>query len=215
MPPVKIAQGRYGKNLTPPCGTVGLGPCVGMATLQPGGGWFVAHIDAPRNDYTRQELGQVSSWVENRLNDLVGTPAHTVYIVTSNANERAGPTQAIISGIIDWCLCRVPYELWASDGLMIDSQRPDFRGELLIGGGNNADKWFDPREVQRIQEAVASGQGKPQRATMYRTSAAVDYIGPIGSPEWDNTGNFSVPLTFAGLATATQNASQLERKESR
>ncbi len=92
-PMTLIKQGRYIYSAVPPCGTNGLGTCVGLA-IQHGTSWFIAHIDC--KNYRGEEI---SLFVKNRLDQIAPGNSSSVHVIGSMTDPSS---IAIRNGIRDW-----------------------------------------------------------------------------------------------------------------
>lgn len=98
-----IKQGRYGRHVTPPCGTVGLGTCVGLfAQSHPG--WFIAHIDCDISEPRRKHDGAWNLIVESVVRQLGQKcsqgPNGRVLVASGGWGTKS--TEAILQGIRNW-----------------------------------------------------------------------------------------------------------------
>jgi hypothetical protein len=100
-----------------PCGTVGLGTCVGVAYPRADGQWFIAHIDCAARVTSRRDpmYGRVSNYVSARMRELRGNFVGGVLELSSTGHDFS--TFAITDGLRAWAGAQVPIRGW--DGFRI------------------------------------------------------------------------------------------------
>ncbi|MGB5770847.1 MAG: hypothetical protein WBM32_13420 [Crocosphaera sp.] len=120
MSEILVNQGRYIKTAEPPCGSNGLGTCVGVAILH-NSHWFIAHIDSEaivKNKTKDPMFQKVSNYVKSRLDHLLGTCnlSNDVHII-GGLNDFSA--QAIDQGIVAWVNSTVQIHKHNWDGFKI------------------------------------------------------------------------------------------------
>ena len=98
-----INQGRFARNVRPPCGTTGLGTCVGLFVPK-FSGWFIAHIDCSISEPRKQHDGAWNLIVESVVRQLEekcpGRPLGESVAVSGGWGTKS--TDAILAGITNW-----------------------------------------------------------------------------------------------------------------
>lgn len=101
-----VKPGRYSQFLDAPCGTVGLGPCVGLIVqMKHAQSYFVAHIECgekvERGVGGQEMAATVKNLTSRRLTSLL-VATSTVKVVAATSNLKEPSAIAILEGIKDW-----------------------------------------------------------------------------------------------------------------
>jgi hypothetical protein len=111
-----IDQARYGVGLATPCGTEGLGPCVGVASFH-GKGWFIAHIECAESRFHVPGVAhEVAEYVTDKLATILGNCESVVHVATSSLTEKSAA--AVIEGVKDWAE-NMDVRAWEANGLLV------------------------------------------------------------------------------------------------